>query len=132
MGFEINTLEFNQNQLNIWDIGGQKTLRSFWFNYFDKLDSMIWVIDLSNWSRIQENFKEFNDIISNEKLMGLKVLIYLNKLDLIPQSNIDELKTRVIDLLQLNQLDQERWKVQECSAYDLKSLHKGLEWLISS
>lgn len=30
-------------KLNIWDIGGQKTLRPYWRNYFEKTDGLIWV-----------------------------------------------------------------------------------------
>lgn len=32
-------------KLNIWDVGGQKTLRPYWRNYFEKTDGLIWVVD---------------------------------------------------------------------------------------
>jgi len=31
--------------LNIWDIGGQTTIRSYWRNYFEQTDGLIWVVD---------------------------------------------------------------------------------------
>jgi ADP-ribosylation factor-like protein 2 len=30
-------------KLNIWDVGGQKTLRPYWRNYYEKTDGLIWV-----------------------------------------------------------------------------------------
>ena len=32
-------------RLNIWDVGGQKTLRSYWRNYFEATDGLVWVVD---------------------------------------------------------------------------------------
>ena len=32
-------------KLNIWDVGGQKTLRPYWRNYYEKTDGLIWVRD---------------------------------------------------------------------------------------
>lgn len=130
MGFEINTVEFKGYQLNIWDIGGQQTLRSFWFNYFDKLDSLIWVIDLGNLQRLNENFKEFYKVLNNEKLIGLKMLIYLNKIDLINEKEIPIVKEKIINSLKLDTIDSNKWGIFECSAFDINTLTKGLDWLI--
>lgn len=29
----------------MWDIGGQKSIRSYWRNYYDQTDGLIFVID---------------------------------------------------------------------------------------
>lgn len=34
LGFNIKSLEYESFKLNVWDIGGQKTIRSYWRNYF--------------------------------------------------------------------------------------------------
>ncbi|CAK0827161.1 unnamed protein product [Prorocentrum cordatum] len=33
LGFNIKTLEYEGYKLNVWDVGGQKTIRSYWKNY---------------------------------------------------------------------------------------------------
>lgn len=131
MGFEINTIKFKKFQLNIWDIGGQLTLRSFWFNYFDGLNSLIWVIDTSNLQRIIENFNEFYNILQNEKLINIKLLIYLNKIDLVGGGGdeIKEIKEKIKNLLKLNEIDDNKWAIYECSIYDKDSIERGLNWL---
>jgi ADP-ribosylation factor-like protein 2 len=36
LGFNIKTLEYNGFKLNMWDIGGQSSIRSYWRNYFEQ------------------------------------------------------------------------------------------------
>lgn len=40
--------------LNIWDVGGQKTLRSYWRNYFEQTDGLVWVVDSADVRRLQD------------------------------------------------------------------------------
>ena len=35
LGFNIKTLEYDGYNLNVWDVGGQATIRSYWRNYFE-------------------------------------------------------------------------------------------------
>lgn len=36
VGFNIKTLEYNGYLLNLWDVGGQKSIRAYWRNYFEE------------------------------------------------------------------------------------------------
>ena len=40
-------------RLNIWDVGGQKMLRSYWRNYYEQTDAMLWVVDSADAARMQ-------------------------------------------------------------------------------
>ena len=53
LGFNIKTLEHGGFKLNIWDVGGQKSLRSYWKNYFETTDGLIWVVDSADKRRYQ-------------------------------------------------------------------------------
>ena len=44
LGFNIETLEFGGLNLNIWDIGGQTSLRAYWKNYFEETDGKIIIL----------------------------------------------------------------------------------------
>lgn len=46
LGFNIKTLEYKNYKLNIWDIGGQQTLRSYWRNYYEETDGLVTLIIL--------------------------------------------------------------------------------------
>jgi len=82
VGFNINTLEFNGYLLNIWDVGGQKSIRTYWRNYFESTDGIIWVVDSVDPWRLEECRVHLKDILSQEKLAGASLLIFANKQDL--------------------------------------------------
>jgi len=48
LGFNIKTVEHRSYKLNIWDVGGQRTIRAYWRNYFESTDGLVWVIDSSD------------------------------------------------------------------------------------
>ena len=52
LGFNIKTLEYRGYKLNVWDVGGQTSLRSYWRNYFEQTDGLIWVVDSADRARL--------------------------------------------------------------------------------
>src|SRR5258708_1895580 len=52
LGFNIKTLEYNRFKLNVWDVGGQQTIRSYWRNYFEQTDGVVWVVDCADARRL--------------------------------------------------------------------------------
>ncbi len=52
LGFNIKTLHYNDYKLNVWDVGGQKTLREYWPNYYENTDALVFVIDSSDDKRL--------------------------------------------------------------------------------
>uniref|UniRef100_A0A1I7W2J5 ADP-ribosylation factor-like protein 2 n=1 Tax=Loa loa TaxID=7209 RepID=A0A1I7W2J5_LOALO len=57
-GFNIKTLEYKDMKLNMWDVGGQKSLRSYWRNYFEQTDGVIWVVDSADIDRMDDCKRE--------------------------------------------------------------------------
>ena len=48
------------------DVGGQKTLRSYWRNYFEKTDALIWVVDATDRLRIGDCKTELHGLLQEE------------------------------------------------------------------
>jgi len=48
------------------DVGGQKTLRSYWRNYFEKTDALIWVVDATDRLRIEDCKEELHGLLQEE------------------------------------------------------------------
>ena len=48
------------------DVGGQKTLRSYWRNYFEKTDALIWVVDATDRLRIEDCRDELHGLLQEE------------------------------------------------------------------
>lgn len=53
-------------KLNIWDVGGQKTIRSYWRNYFEKTDALIWVVDATDRLRVEDCKAELKGLLLEE------------------------------------------------------------------
>lgn len=48
------------------DVGGQKTLRSYWRNYFEKTDALIWVVDATDRLRVDGCREELQGLLQEE------------------------------------------------------------------
>ncbi len=53
-------------KLNIWDVGGQKSLRSYWRNYFECTDGLVWVVDSADHRRLEDCKKELSALLKEE------------------------------------------------------------------
>ncbi len=79
---EAHALLCNRYRLNIWDVGGQKTLRSYWRNYYEQTDALIWVVDTTDLHRLEDCRNELHNLLKEERLTGATLLIFANKQDL--------------------------------------------------
>ncbi|CAH6721838.1 ADP-ribosylation factor [[Candida] jaroonii] len=132
MGFQISTVLYKEYNLNIWDIGGQTSLRAFWGNYFDKTDAIMWVIDGLALERLNESFKELKEkILLQDRLVGIKVLILVNKVDLL--DDYEEVEREVSSLLNVDEKipANQQWKVLSISGKTGFGIIEALEWCIS-
>lgn len=90
MGFQIHTFPWKGYSISAWDIGGQSSLRSFWGNYFDKLDVIVWVVDSVNTMKLQELYQELREkVIQQDQLQGTYFVVLVNKIDLLLESERD-------------------------------------------
>jgi len=67
----------------VWDIGGQKTIRPYWRNYYENTELLIYVVDASDRKRIDEAGFELDEILGEEKLATVPLLVFANKADLL-------------------------------------------------
>jgi hypothetical protein len=66
LGFNIKTLEHGNYKLNIWDVGGQKSIRSYWRNYFEQTDAIVWVVDSADKRRMADCKAELHGLLLEE------------------------------------------------------------------
>ncbi|KAK9917884.1 hypothetical protein WJX75_009243 [Coccomyxa subellipsoidea] len=71
LGFNIHSLHYKGVRLNIWDVGGQATLRPYWQNYYERTDALLWVVDSADIERLRICKAELHQLLQEEKLAGL-------------------------------------------------------------
>eukprot|EP01147_Barroeca_monosierra_P000739 gene739-4031_t len=127
LGFNIQSLEYQGYTLDFWDVGGQKSLRSYWRNYFEKTDGLIWVVDCCDKRRLDDCRKELHALLQEERLVGASLLIFANKQDL-PGALSSEV---ICDVLSLDNLKGHHWKIQACSGVTGDGLVEGIDWMVN-
>ncbi len=68
-------------KLNLWDVGGQRSLRPFWRNYFERTDGLVWVVDACDTGRLADCAAELTALLAEERLQGAPLLVLANKQD---------------------------------------------------
>jgi ADP-ribosylation factor-like protein 3 len=126
-GFNIKSLVHEGFKLNVWDIGGQKTIRPYWSNYFESSDALVYVIDSSDKRRLEESGTELKELLAEDKLASIPLLVFANKQDLLQACPADE----IVETLELTKIEDRTWTIQACSAKDGNGLQEGMEWLIT-
>jgi len=127
LGFNIKTMTYGKYSLNVWDVGGQKTLRSYWKNYFDATDGIVWVVDSADVRRMGDCAATLRTTLGEEKLAGASVLILANKVDIVGAMDV----AGVSRALELDSLENRHWRVEACSAVTGEGLLDGFDWLVN-
>lgn len=126
LGFNIKSMEYMGYQLNIWDVGGQKTLRSYWKNYFEQTDGMIWVVDSSDRRRVEECGAELHKLLMEERLAASSLLIFANKQDVAGALSPSQIQ----DALKLQYITKRHWSIVPCSAISGDGVTEGFNWIV--
>ncbi|KAL4582951.1 hypothetical protein LXL04_007513 [Taraxacum kok-saghyz] len=127
LGFNIKTMTYDKYTLNIWDVGGQKTIRSYWRNYFEQTDGLVWVVDSSDLRRLDDCKYELDNLLKEERLSGASLLVFANKQDIQGALSPNE----IAKVLNLDAMDKTRhWRIVGCSAYTGEGLLEGFDWLV--
>ncbi|KAN0097862.1 ADP-ribosylation factor family domain containing protein [Tylopilus felleus] len=126
LGFNIKTFIHRNYTLNIWDVGGQRTLRPYWRNYFEQTDAIVWVVDSGDRMRIQDCKEELHNLLLEDRLSGASLLVFANKQDIQGSMSDDEIR----ELLDLPGIKSHHWKIRPCSAVTGQNLVAGLDWVV--
>lgn len=126
-GFNIKSLTRENFNLKIWDIGGQKTIRPYWRNYFENTDALIYVVDSADTKRMVECGFELEELLKEDKMKNVPLLVFANKQDLVGAMEADEMAEQ----LQLTSIRDRPWQICGCSAKEGQGLEDGMGWVIS-
>mmetsp|Transcript_7713 Transcript_7713/g.22850 ORF Transcript_7713/g.22850 Transcript_7713/m.22850 type:complete len:229 (-) Transcript_7713:1242-1928(-) len=126
LGFNIKTMVHNGFTLNIWDVGGQKTIRAYWRNYFESTDGLIWVIDSADRARMELCAQELHVLLKEERLMAASLLIFANKQDVPGALTVPQIS----EVLRLPDFSNRNAHIEACSAVSGAGLREGMDWIV--
>lgn len=52
IGFNMETLQYKNIKFQVWDLGGQTSIRPYWRCYYPNTDAIIYVVDSADTDRL--------------------------------------------------------------------------------
>ena len=125
IGSNVEEIVHDNIRLQVWDLGGQETLRSSWRTYFNSAEAVIFVVDSADKHNTLLAKMELFNLILDENLKGAPILVFANKMDLPVALPAEEISS----LLDLTEIRSHDWHIQACSAILGDGLVEGIDWL---
>jgi len=79
IGFNVETVTYKNIKFQVWDLGGQTSIRPYWRCYYPNTQASIYVVDSSETERIGTSRDEFHAILEEEELKDALILVFANK-----------------------------------------------------
>ncbi|CAF1353331.1 unnamed protein product [Rotaria sordida] len=124
VGFTVETIISDHIHFTVWDVGGQDKIRPLWRHYYTGSQGLIFVVDSSDYERIDEARRELEKILNDREMRNVSLLVFCNKQDVDNCMQPDEIR----QALHLENFTRP-YVIIPCSAMDGIGLSEGLKWL---
>ena len=114
--------------LQVWDLGGQSSIRPYWRCYYPNTDAIIFVVDSADGERVETARAELHAMLEEEDLKDAILLVFANKQDMKGALKAPALS----EALGLASVKNRQWTIQETSATEGKGLTAGFDWLVQA
>ncbi|SBS84439.1 ADP-ribosylation factor-like protein, partial [Plasmodium ovale curtisi] len=128
IGFNVETVNYKNFKLQVWDLGGQSSIRPYWRCYYKNTNAIIYVIDSSDNERLFSTKYEINMILKEPDLEGVLLVIFANKQDVKNCLSISQISKD----LNLTSIRDRQWAIFSTSATKNLGITEALDWLVSN
>eukprot|EP01102_Stenamoeba_stenopodia_P017102 TRINITY_DN6086_c0_g1_i1.p1 TRINITY_DN6086_c0_g1~~TRINITY_DN6086_c0_g1_i1.p1 ORF type:complete len:181 (+),score=35.21 TRINITY_DN6086_c0_g1_i1:215-757(+) len=125
IGFNVETVTYKNIRFQVWDLGGQSSIRPYWRCYYANTNAIIFVVDSADPERLPICREELLAMMQEEELQTAALLVFANKQDLPGAVS----PTQVSEALGLPMLKNREWALFKTSAIQGTGLYEGLDWL---
>jgi ADP-ribosylation factor-like protein 1 len=128
IGFNVESVTYKNLSLNVWDLGGQTSIRPYWRCYYANTAAVIFVIDSTDIERLSTAAEELSAMLNEEELRDAALLVFANKQDQPGAKGAGEIS----EALRLGELKDRNWSIVACSAIDGRGVTEGMDWLVQT
>ncbi|KAI9721105.1 MAG: hypothetical protein M1812_002586 [Candelaria pacifica] len=126
IGFNVESVTYQNLNFNVWDLGGQTSIRPYWRCYYANTAAVIFVIDSTDIERIGTASEELAAMLNEDELKDAALLVFANKQDQPGAKGAGEIS----EALRLGELRDRNWSIVACSAVDGRGVNEGMDWLV--
>ncbi|XP_064599573.1 ADP-ribosylation factor-like protein 1 [Liolophura sinensis] len=125
IGFNVETVVHKNLKFQVWDLGGQTSIRPYWRCYYSNTDAIIYVVDSMDRDRIGISKSELFAMFEEPELKKAVLVILANKQDIEGAMTVAE----VVNALGLQALKDKKYQIFKASAIKGWGLDESMEWL---
>eukprot|EP00795_Rhopilema_esculentum_P011493 gene11493-21710_t len=128
IGFNVETVTYKNLKFQVWDLGGQTSIRPYWRCYYANTDAVIYVVDSQDRDRIGISKQELVAMLEEEELQKAVLVVLANKQDMEGSMSA----TDVSNALGLSALKSRSWSIFKTSAIKGEGLDEAMDWLVNA
>ncbi|OQR72163.1 ADP-ribosylation factor protein 1-like [Tropilaelaps mercedesae] len=125
IGFNVEQVTYKNLKFQVWDLGGQTSIRPYWRCYFSNTDAIIYVVDSADRDRIGISKEELVSMLEEEELKKAILVVLANKQDMAGAMTVSEMHAA----LGLDALKDRTFQIFKTSALKGDGLDEAMEWL---
>ncbi|KAI5202809.1 ARF/SAR superfamily [Aureobasidium subglaciale] len=126
IGFNVESVNYKNLNFNVWDLGGQTSIRPYWRCYYANTAAVIFVIDSTDVDRLATAADELSAMLNEEELRDAALLVFANKQDQPGAKGAGDIS----EALRLGELKDRNWTIVACSAIDGRGVSEGMDWMV--
>ncbi|KAG7143543.1 ADP-ribosylation factor-like protein 1 like [Verticillium longisporum] len=128
IGFNVESVTYKNLNFNVWDLGGQTSIRPYWRCYYANTAAVIFVVDSTDIERLQTAADELGAMLNEDELKDAALLVFANKQDQPGAKGAGDIS----EALRLGELRDRNWTIMACSAVDGSGVNEGMDWLVQT
>ena len=74
-------MQYGNLNFDVWDLGGQTSIRPYWRSYYANTAAVIFVVDSTDIERLEIAAEELGNMLNEEELKDAALLVFANKQD---------------------------------------------------
>ncbi len=75
------SVQYGNLNFDVWDLGGQTSIRPYWRSYYANTAAVIFVIDSTDIERLEIAADELRSMLNEDELKDAALLVFANKQD---------------------------------------------------
>ena len=123
IGFNYETVTFKSLTFQVWDLGGQSSIRPYWRCYYNDTKAIIYVVDSTDTERLEVTRQELHGLLDEEELKDAKLCVFAHAQDMDRALS----KAEIASALHLPALKNRQWTIFRTAAIKGEGITAGLE-----
>uniref|UniRef100_A0A8C6RU24 ADP-ribosylation factor-like protein 1 n=1 Tax=Nannospalax galili TaxID=1026970 RepID=A0A8C6RU24_NANGA len=113
--FNVEMVTYKNLKFQVWDLGGQTSMRPYWRCHYSKTDAVIYVVDNCDRDQIDFSKSELVAMLEEEELRKAILVVFANKQDMEQAMTASEMDRK--------------WQICKTSSTKGTGLDEAMEWL---